>query len=411
MKKNQLFRFLMPVVALFVLALPLSSCTDDGDDDKKPNGPVVTEFELSIDELTYESITFTVTPPTSTPVFFVRLYSDSSDLDYSDEELASAIINGEGFREFTFLGPQTLTFQGLIGHSHYRLIYFAYDEVSKTMLSDFFRSERITTPDAPEYFTIETENITGLGADITVTPPNDTMTYYYYLEEVADYEERMDSSDNMLIQTDFKYWQFMASMYDDVDWLDLLRAELISGVRQDHTDALFASLMWDTEYVVYAYGVDQMGNITHQMTKKTFKTEAPTPSDNTFEVVVDENHVWSKEKNGFISKATVTPKNTDESYYAVITNKDWYDWFFGEYNEGRSDDAYIMYQLILSNPSSTIALSECKVGESVISNEDWMTGLRPNRDYAVFVFGFGENGATTGLTVVPFTTPSRPVEE
>jgi hypothetical protein len=34
--------------------------------------------------------------------------------------------------------------------------------------------------------------------------------------------------------------------------------------------------------------------------------------------------------------------------------------------------------------------------------------LKPDREYAVFVFGMDENGATTGLSVFPFTTDSMP---
>lgn len=408
MKKCSLFRQLLSLAAIFALTLPLTSC---GDDDKTlvdgPDVPVK-EFMVTIDDLTYESITFTITPPSETPVFYVSLFSDTDDLDFPDEELAAAIIEGENFRTFTFLGPQTLTFQGLIGHSHYRMIYFAYDEASKQMLSKLYRSERITTPDSPEMFNIEVENITGVSADLTITPPDGSMTYCYYLEEKSDYETRFDNSDNLLIQNDFAYWKYMAWIYEDTDWLDFLKMELVSGVEQSHTDPLFVSLMWDTEYLVYAYGLDEMGTITHPMTKKIFKTATPTPSDNTFEAKIDDLS-WEQSKMGFIAKATVTPKNPDESYYAVITNKNWYDWFFTENNTGRSDNTWIMYQLIRNCPSSTIALSECLTGTAQITTEDWPSGLRPVREYAIFVFGFNEQGATTDLTVIPFTTPERPL--
>ena len=34
--------------------------------------------------------------------------------------------------------------------------------------------------------------------------------------------------------------------------------------------------------------------------------------------------------------------------------------------------------------------------------------LRPDREYAVFVFGLDENGATTSLNVFPFKTGAMP---
>jgi hypothetical protein len=48
------------------------------------------------------------------------------------------------------------------------------------------------------------------------------------------------------------------------------------------------------------------------------------------------------------------------------------------------------------------------MGVAEVNNADWANGLRPEREYAFFIFGFGENGATTDLSVFPFTTPTRP---
>lgn len=277
------------------------------------------------------------------------------------------------------------------------------------MLSDVYRSDVITTPESDEVFEISVTDITGLSANVSITPPDSEITYFYFIEEKADYENYFDSSDQNLINNDFSYWEFMASMYDGVTWLDLVEMEIVNGDKEFSTDDLYGSLEWDTDYFVYAYGLDKEGNVTHPMSKQFFKTNAPEPSDITFDVEIGDI-VWSAERMGFIGYTTVTPSNPDESYYAIITNKDWYDWYFTENNKGRSDDKYIEYQLILHAPTSVMALDNCFTGTATVSNESWQTGLRPQREYAVFVFGFGPDGATTGLTVVPFTTPARPAE-
>lgn len=406
MKKSLYFRLLLSIVAFVVVALPMTGCEKSVDDNT--DKPANEEFKIEVDDLTAYELTFTITPPASTPTYAVKIFPDNKSLEVSDIELAAAIVTDENFT--TYEGEQTLTFGGLVGNSSYRLVYFAYDVEAGKLLSDLYRSDVIKTPESEDAFEISVTNITGISAEVTITPPDEAMTYFYFIEEKADYENYFGGNDQSLIYNDFAYWEFMASMYDGVTWLDLLQMELSTGVQSFSSDTLFGSLEWDTDYFVYAYGLDKDGNVTHPMTKKFFKTNTPKASDNTFEVEMGDV-VWNSERMGFVAHATVTPKNLDESYYAVITNKDWYDWYFSENNaDGRSDNKYIMYQLILSCPTSVIALEECFTGVADVSNEDWQTGLRPEKEYAVFVFGFGADGATTDLSVFPFTTPARPVE-
>jgi len=401
MRKNYCLHLLLSFVALVALV----GCESKEEPTPQPAPEV--GFVITIDELTSYELTFTITPPSATPTYAVKLFPDNKALDVSDLQLAASMVAAEDFT--TYEGGQTLTIGGLVGNSNYRLVYFAYDVEGEKLLSDLYRSDIIRTPEADDPFTINVSNITGISADVTITPPDQELTYFYFIEEKADYENYFGGSDQGVIDNDFAYWEFMASMYDDMSWLDLVAMEIVTGNKSFSSDALYGSLEWGTEYFVYAYGLNEQGVVTHPMTKEFFTTNTPEASDNTFECEMGEIS-WDDTKMGFVAHATVTPKNLDESYYAVITNKDWYDWYFTEDNKGRSDNKYIMYQLILNCPSSVIALEECKVGVSEVSNEDWQTGLRPEREYAVFVFGFGADGATTDLQVFPFTTPARPQE-
>lgn len=400
-------RRLLPVVAVVAMSLVALSCEKGGDDDGDNNNPPAPEvgFVVTIDELTAYELTFTITPPSAYPTYAVKLFPDNKELDVSDLQLAAAMVSAEDFT--TYEGEQTITVGGLVGNSNYRLVYFAYDTESEKLLTDLYRSDIIRTPEAEDPFVINVTDVTGISANVTITPPDNELTYFFFIEEKSDYDTYFGSSDQGVIDNDFAYWEFMASMYDDMSWLDLVAKEIVTGTQSFSSDALYGSLEWGVEYFVYAYGLDKNGIVTHPMTKQFFTTKTPEASDNTFECEMGEI-TWDDAKMGFVAHATVTPKNLDESYYAVITNKDWYDWYFTEDNKGRSDNKYIMYQLILSCPTSVIALDECKTGVADISNEDWQTGLRPEREYAVFVFGFGADGATTDLSVFPFTTPARP---
>lgn len=407
MRKNYCLHLLLSFVALVALVGCEKPSNEEPKPEPKPEPAPEVGFVVEIGEVTPFELTFTITPPSATPTYTVKLFPNNKSLDVSDLELAAAIVGADDFT--TYEDAQTLTIGGLVGNSNYRLVYFAYDAEAGKMLSDLYRSEIIRTPEADDPFLINVKDVTGISANVTITPPDAELTYFYFIEEKADYENYFDSSDQGVIDNDFAYWEFMASMYDDISWLDLVKMELVTGDQSFSSDALYGSLEWDTEYFVYAYGLNDMGIVTHPMTKEFFTTKTPKESDNSFECEMGEVS-WDANRMGFIAHATVTPKNLDETYYATITNKDWYDWYFSEYNTGRSDNKYIMYQLILNCPTSVIALEECKMGVADISNEDWQTGLRPEKEYAVFVFGFGEDGATTDLQVFPFTTPALPQE-
>ena len=151
------------------------------------------------------------------------------------------------------------------------------------------------------------------------------------------------------------------------------------------------------------------------MTRRTFKTDSPTASSMTFEVKNIKTE-WYEETTsegiirGYMAEADIIPSNKNERYFATITNKDWYDWYASENNKGRCDEKYIMYQILLnaSMPAAEL-LTMCFEGDykyNCFADREIL--LRPDREYAVFVFGMHDNGATTSLNVFPFTTGPMP---
>ena len=172
---------------------------------------------------------------------------------------------------------------------------------------------------------------------------------------------------------------------------------------------------WDTEYIVWVYGVTTKGEVTTNITRRTFKTAAPGTSSMTFDVP-NVDVYWYEETTaegtirGWRANATIVPSNKEEKYFATITNKGWYDWYFTENNKGRSDDDYIMSQILLNAQCPSAQLPTMyKSGDyefDCFTEREIL--LKPEREYAVFVFGMDENGATTSLSVFPFTTGVMP---
>ena len=402
---------------MFATALTVGCDKEPANTPEVPEGPkplVEGTFEVTIDEVLEDSITITITPSEEVDYYYACLASDTEKyLGGEEEMIVLDQLEQPNVEQLIFRGEQTLTFGGLIAHSHYRLLYFQYDSEKEWIFGDLKRSERITTPDGEEKFSIEISNITGLSADIKIVPEDPTMSYYFWVEEAEDYTYRFENSDNVLMQNDFGYWKYYAEL-EGLDWKEVMRWELMTGTQTQSTDMLYNVMMWDSEYMVYVYGIDQDGNITSQMTKRYFKTlPKDEPKDLTFDVEILSTE-WDVAFNKFAVEAKVVPSDPDMKYFVTITNMSWYDWYFTENNTGRSDDEYIIYQILLNaSKQSWEILEDYRIqGETVYKpHESRNQYLSPNKEYGVFVFGLSENGPTTPLKVYEFTTPQRPAQE
>jgi hypothetical protein len=357
----------------------------------------------------------TVTPPSKDVLYYACLHPATEDfMGREPEDIYLDIRYGDNFDESLQVGTQTLTFDNLIGHSYYRVVYFAYDEVVGQKVGDIVYSEPIITPDAPELFDIEVSDIKGMSARVTITPPENDMRYFFWLYTMDSYERYQHCNDYELLIYDYSFWQYISQLYgyslEEVITMDTIKGEVSLS-----TDNILYIAEWDTEYLVWAYGVNTDGTATTPITRKVFKTLTPEPSTMTFEVPNIETE-WYEQTTaegllrGWVAKATIRPSAKSEKYFVTITNKDWYDWYFTENNDGRSDDDYIAHQILMNtSKTSGEVISMCKSGDFVydcfVEREIL---LKPDREYAVFIFGMDENGATTELNVFPFTTPAMP---
>lgn len=258
-----------------------------------------------------------------------------------------------------------------------------------------------------EAFTIETSQISGLSAVIDIKPQDKNTKYFYWLYEMDRYINEFQESDELLIENDIAYWQYVEDITGD-SWLEHMQNDLVSGDITINSSDFYNLLLWDTEYIAYAYGLDSLGNVTTPVSKHTFSTLAPEKENTTFEIEISSIE-WDDTYKKYAVEATITPSNPDTRFFTTITNMDWYEWYFSEYNEGRSDEDFIMYEILLntSRPSYEILEEMCLTGTSVYSPAQMRNQyFTPNKRYGVFVFGMSEDGPTTSLTVYEFTTPS-----
>ena len=258
-----------------------------------------------------------------------------------------------------------------------------------------------------EAFTIETSQISGLSAVIDIKPQDKNTKYFYWLYEMDRYINEFQESDELIIENDIAFWQYVEDITGD-SWLEHMQNDLVSGDITINSSDFYNLLLWDTEYIAYAYGLDSLGNVTTPVSKHTFSTLAPEKEITTFEIEISSIE-WDDTYKKYAVEATITPSTPDTRFFTTITNMDWYEWYFSEYNEGRSDEDFIMYEILLntSRPSYEILEEMCLTGTSVYSPAQMRNQyFTPNKRYGVFVFGMSEDGPTTSLTVYEFTTPS-----
>lgn len=409
---NASFRKLLLLCAVMASAVVVG-CGDD--DVKSQPQNQQREVEFKVEDLQYDSVMVTVTPPSNDIVYYAYLHPDVEDfMGREPEEIYLDIRYGDNFDESLQVGTQTLTFDNLIGHSYYRVVYFVYDEVVGQKVGDIIYSEPIITPDAPELFDIEVSDIKGMSARVTITPPESDMRYFFWLYTMDSYERYQHCNDYELLRYDYSFWLYISQLYN-YSLEEVIEMDTIKGKVSLSTDNILYIAEWDTEYLVWAYGINTDGTITTPITREVFKTLAPEPSTMTFEVPNIETEWYEQTTSegllrGWVAKATIKPSAKSEKYFVTITNKDWYDWYFTSDNDGRSDDDYIAHQILINtSKTSTEVVSMCKSGDFVydcfVEREIL---LKPDREYAVFIFGMDENGATTELNVFPFTTPSMP---
>lgn len=406
------FRKLLLLCAVMASAVVVG-CGDD--DVKSQPQNQQREVEFKVEDLQYDSAMVTVIPPSEDIAYYAYLHPDVEDfMGREPEEIYLDIRYGDNFDESLQVGTQTLTFDNLIGHSRYRVVYFAFDEAVGQKIGDIIYSEPIVTPDAPELFDIEVSDIEGMSARITITPPESDMRYFFWLYTMDSYERYQHCNDYELLRYDYSFWLYISQLYN-YSLEEVITMDTIKGKVSLSTDNILYIAEWDTEYLVWAYGINTDGTVTTPITREVFKTLAPEPSTMTFEVPNIETEWYEQTTSegllrGWVAKATIKPSAKSEKYFVTITNKDWYDWYFTSDNDGRSDDDYIAHQILINtSKTSTEVVSMCKSGDFVydcfVEREIL---LKPDREYAVFIFGMDENGATTELNVFPFTTPSMP---
>ena len=111
------------LIMCLMLATTLAvGCNNDEPTPDVPDAPkelVEGTFSVVVDEVTEDSVTITITPSEEVDYFYACLASDTAKyLGGEDEVIVMDQLANPNAEQMIFRGEQTLTFGGLIAHSH-----------------------------------------------------------------------------------------------------------------------------------------------------------------------------------------------------------------------------------------------------------------------------------------------------
>lgn len=318
-------------------------------------------------------------------------YIMSGDLMTNDEALwASDIEIFEGFgnafgsdatvaaKAFMYQGDlKSHQFTGVTPNTTYVAYAYGFDNETLTPLTEISRLV-IKTAEVSDYtlhFDFDVK-VDGPNVSFDITPEGYDGYYYYGVFWASDVPEGTDPKViRELCEADWEQQKAMYSSFFDTPEQGL--NFIFNELAYKGTTHLDVELDANTEFVLWAFGMD--GEALLNTTPETyyFTTGNVAASANEFTLSVEE--LYSR-------KATVKVATTnDDSYIATLVSASRF--------ENNSDEEIIEY--IVNN---------FKLQYASGTMQDTATGLTPNTEYELLVFGCQAGAPTTKLNRLKFTT-------
>jgi hypothetical protein len=176
-------------------------------------------------------------------------------------------------------------------------------------------------------FEIEITEITKTDATVSITPPDGT-TYFWEILTKDSYEQ--NGGAEAIAYSDTGWFEYLAQANGLDTYLDILPLVLSDGkVNGKITELKGHALEWDTEYVLYVYGLGTDGQMLTEVQDITFNTQQRKTSDLAVDVHVDSIEVdelnTTDKKTYYTVKFTMNPSNDEEEYAVVCHEVRFYD--------------------------------------------------------------------------------------
>ena len=306
----------------------------------------------------------------------------AQDQGVSVSEYIETILNKGSF--------ENLQYKGLDPSSEY-VVYVYGMTVEGERTTDIYSAEAVTQPPYEGPITIdlvvtEENNI----MDITVTPSHDGVYYYWNLMDRATYDEyaAVHGDDPLKVFQAYVEWDIQ----DLIDYEYLTnRAEYFewySDINQVNSQFECMAL---TEYIVFACKWDENCIFTGEPVYIWHTTGDVAPSDNVITVTVGDD----VDQSSFF----VDIKTTNDDPYVMIAEP-------SKFMAGMNEEQ--IYAHLMEDYGTWGILNF--VYEGSLSGR--MSGLDPDTEYTLVVFGYKAGKQTTPMQVFTVrTTPAGPAED
>lgn len=243
-------------------------------------------------------------------------------------------------------------------------------------------------------FDMTIDNIQNRSAHYTITPKNNDINYYYNLRvQSGDYSvdgmTQVGSEEQNMFQFTLDWWQFVADMYG-MTWQEYMDGYELSTGTTDSDNEEQDALITDSQYCLYAFGMDPSGKMTTPVQVEKFTTTKPEASDLTFECSID---VVTSD----FAQFTITPSNDNEPYFVNVQRGSYVEWFI---EKDKLND--MASNLVDSFSPNVYPEAYCK-GKVTRSTDDYLSSVRSDNDYYVIIFGWND-GQTTPVSLYKFHT-------
>jgi hypothetical protein len=246
--------------------------------------------------------------------------------------------------------------------------------------------------------TIDVKDITPTDATVTITPSSDDLKYYWGMSDKTVFEN--NGGADKAIENRINIWKSTASYYDDgTTWQEMMYYDLKSGPTDESVTERF-DFYPDTDYVVYAFGMDAEGNVSAPLVLKEFTNKAPSFTGTLAIEVTD--------KEAMDATVVVTPAPADLTYYWGMSTKTKFEADGGvdkavenRINIWKASASY--YDDTTWQEMMSYDLKNGETSEKLSERFD----LTPATDYVIYGFGISAEGEqTTPVVTADFSTVS-----
>ena len=252
-------------------------------------------------------------------------------------------------------------------------------------------------PVVMEDFTVTLTSLHSGDVFLTIEPEDKDMTYWYQLQVKED----MPETDEEILASDMEYLQYIADYYG-ASLTQLLADNLLKGDLDWH----YQYLEPNTEYVLYAYGMNISGEALTAVNQLTFKTTKVEQLDCEFDILVGDNIT----SNSF--SITIIPSDDTVAYYYDVFPA----WMYEEYclSDAANIPAFMAEYIpaLASENGVTVPYAVGAISNygSIAHDFTLEDGLEANSSYFVFAVGIGADGTTTTeAEVIEVKTAAPPV--